>query len=718
MSIVFHTIRNGNIFCADFEDMKKNNIIEFPSSGIAIIYGPNGTGKTSLAKALKHETNSEYELSIDGNRANNKSISTFHIISDQNGRHIIEGDTEDFILGDNIKREYELKRLMENNFNEIFSFDLIPKFKQIFGISTKGNALIQKISNLTLRQYVSDLANNKSKGKNIDRKDFIEVIETLPKATLPEYDEDKFRFLINDFAEGKSIIEKIINLGADAIKKDASIQKIEETDEAIKVLEKYDYLTECIVCDAEIDRPQLLERKRLNKTLIYNALDEKTKLLLEEIIKAIKDFNDPFKIKEHLLNSIRLGDYSLINHLKGIFYEYIEIFNHRICDLFAHSLDEKKVAAYLREYEKIIQEKPEFSHEDVLFIEKFVNECIDKKIELKRDEDNNLNLFLDNKEFLNVDRNNLFLSNGEQNFISLAFELLKAKKVNANVVILDDPISSFDSIYKNKIAYAIIKFLETKKQIILTHSTELIKLLEHQEQGCFNLYLLNNTDGEENGFIHINKNEQDVLLYIHKLLELFRSEIGPHILNERNYLISTIPFMRGYSQIINDKTSRDKLTKVMHGYEVEKINVTEIYNQIFGCNLIKEKHELSAEDVVIMNIDNIEILKNKSFPLLNRTLRHTLTYLHLRLSVEKKLVDKFSINTKKHEMLSAIIHKSFGSSNPEDTSNRVFLLSRKTLLNEFNHFEVDMNIFQPAIDITDTALKRERDEIIKFLERL
>ncbi|MBI3153545.1 MAG: hypothetical protein HYZ21_15535 [Chloroflexi bacterium] len=69
-------------------------------------------------------------------------------------------------------------------------------------------------------------------------------------------------------------------------------------------------------------------------------------------------------------------------------------------------------------------------------------------------------------------------------------------------------------------------------------------------------------------------------------------------------------------------------------------------------------------------------------------------------------------------MLSAIIHKSFGSSNPEDTSNRVFLLSRKTLLNEFNHFEVDMNIFQPAIDITDTALKRERDEIIKFLERL
>lgn len=45
---------------------------------------------------------------------------------------------------------------------------------------------------------------------------------------------------------------------------------------------------------------------------------------------------------------------------------------------------------------------------------------------------------------------------------------------------LDDPISSFDSVYKNKIAFCIIKFLENKKQIILTHNTDLIRLLEVQ----------------------------------------------------------------------------------------------------------------------------------------------------------------------------------------------------------------------------------------------
>ena len=53
-----------------------------------------------------------------------------------------------------------------------------------------------------------------------------------------------------------------------------------------------------------------------------------------------------------------------------------------------------------------------------------------------------------------------------------------------------------------------------------------------------------------------------------------------------------------------------------------------------------------------------------------------------------------------------------------DTSKvkeRVFFTSRKTLLNEFNHFEGNMNIFQPAIDITDKALKEEKESILKVL---
>ena len=49
---------------------------------------------------------------------------------------------------------------------------------------------------------------------------------------------------------------------------------------------------------------------------------------------------------------------------------------------------------------------------------------------------------------------------------------------------------------------------------------------------------------------------------------------------------------------------------------------------------------------------------------------------------------------------------------------RVFFTSRKTLLNEFNHFEGNMNIFQPAIDIDDNALQLEVAKIKSTLEEL
>jgi hypothetical protein len=69
-------------------------------------------------------------------------------------------------------------------------------------------------------------------------------------------------------------------------------------------------------------------------------------------------------------------------------------------------------------------------------------------------------------------------------------------------------------------------------------------------------------------------------------------------------------------------------------------------------------------------------------------------------------------------MLHQIINKAFSGNDFETMKKRVFLFSRKTLLNEFNHFEVDMSIFQPAIDITDSALMKEKNEIINFLAEL
>ena len=159
---------------------------------------------------------------------------------------------------------------------------------------------------------------------------------------------------------------------------------------------------------------------------------------------------------------------------------------------------------------------------------------------------------------------------------------MKAKKSDMPVVVIDDPISSFDSIYKNKIVYAIVKILHNKKRIVLTHNTDLIRLLESQYNKCYKLFLLNNTDGEENGFIPLKMNEQEMLINLEKLLQTFRVKIFNHIKDMNLFLISMIPFMRGYATIFNKTEESEKLSQLMHGYKTEKVDVAVIYASLFG----------------------------------------------------------------------------------------------------------------------------------------
>ena len=46
------------------------------------------------------------------------------------------------------------------------------------------------------------------------------------------------------------------------------------------------------------------------------------------------------------------------------------------------------------------------------------------------------------------------------------------------------------------------------------------------------------------------------------------------------------------------------------------------------------------------------------------------------------------------------------------------LTSKKTLINEFNHFEGNLSIFQPAIDITEKSLGAEKTDILTFIDMI
>ena len=135
--------------------------------------------------------------------------------------------------------------------------------------------------------------------------------------------------------------------------------------------------------------------------------------------------------------------------------------------------------------------------------------------------------------------------------------------------------------------------------------------------------------------------------------------------NVELYLISMIPFMRGYANIANKKDIFEALTQVMHGYKSESVDIAQAYIELFGNpdNLIPSNYAISVPDILLKSVDAVTIVDPSSFPLLNRTLKHSFQYLYLRLAVEKALVDKFYINTDQNSQLGQIISAAFPDDN-------------------------------------------------------
>lgn len=719
MSLIFKKIENGDIFTRDFSPLLCNNEITFPTSEeIAVVYGPNGTGKTSLIRVLGDTKGTKVEFSLDGTDYQS-GADVFHIINDQNNRNIISGETRDFFLGDNIRYEFELQDLVATDRNTVIS-DIISLIKNTFGISAGNSPLIELLPNSDLAALIKDCANLKSKGNHYTTDDLVAVLSSLEHHDIPEYLPNKLAFVQGDWVNKRSIIKQLEALVGTEITPNVHVEEIEENTEAINILSRF-HKEKCIVCDcANIDWEALLAAKTAHKQAVLDALEEEIKKAIEQTILLVPS-NDPFGIKECLLNAVATGDAGAISNLSHDLTVYKELYGKLVENGIVDIVNGSELITHHSEYQRIIAERPDIADEDYLFIQEIISNSMSKPLTIERDENRRLRIYLSNQEFLGKTRDELPLSAGEQNFLSLTFEFLKAKNSECPIVVIDDPISSFDSIYKNKVVYAIVRMLHHKKRIVLTHNTDLIRLLDGQYKRCFKLYLLNNTDGEINGFIPLKNNEQDMLISLEKLLTAFRESVPHHVVNQELFLISLIPFMRGYANIICNKVLFESLTQVMHGYKTEKVDIARAYSMLFGEHPehLPASYEISVIDILDKTVDGVQLLDTERFPLLDRTLRHSFVYLYLRLMVEKNLVEKFSIDTTRYEQLGQIISAAYPDENDvEQIRNRILLTSKKTLINEFNHFEGNLSIFQPAIDITDQALGKEQKDLIRFIHTL
>lgn len=721
--ISFEKIENEDIFVSDYKRLTRNNEIDFSREGISVIYGPNGTGKTSLVKVLSSEKGTKVKYTYDGKEYTDGS--QFFVINDQNNRNIIQGETKDFLLGDDIKKEFELQEYIANEYNRLCT-ESISILKSNYSVSSSSSKSIDCFSEWTsIQNIIKDLMNNRTKGSKTGVDTYILELDKHTQITIPDYEQAKLDYIISDLSEKNPLITEIETIDTSKLANNSHIKEIEENTEAIKILSRFSYKDQCIVCDSNgIDSEDLLNKKSKNKEEIIKTLDEKTKKIVEKIIANISE-KDPFRIKDIMLGAIETGNLSDVLLLKESIKEYKNIFANKVIRELVQLYKSSEIKIKNEEYKKLINQKPDITEEDFLYIEQIISNNMSKKLQIIRDDKKNIKIVLENKAFLGINREELPLSSGEQNFLSLTFEFLKAKNSDKPIIILDDPISSFDSIYKNKIAYAIVKILQNKKRVILTHNVDLLRLLDGQFKKCFKLFLFNNTENEENGFIALNSDERDMLINLDELLKTFREKIYEHIKDVELFLISLIPFMRGYSTIINNNDIKENLTQLMHGYKTNTVDIAECYIKLFGNknNIIPNNYKVNVDDMLNKTVDGKEIVDKEKYPLLNRTLVHSFTYLFLRLLIEKKLVSKYNIDTESKngaKQLGQIISKAFpeNSKNSDDIKNRVFLTTKKTLLNEFNHFEGNMSIFQPAIDITDHMLGKEKTDILAFVNKL
>lgn len=718
MALVFNKIENADIFTRDFNPLTRNNQIDFPATEeIAVIYGPNGTGKTSLIKALGDAPNTKLEFEFDG-VTYTTGMGIFHVVNDQHNRNIISGDTRDFFLGDNIQHEFELQDMLVEK-RAVFIASILSVLKNYKITSTK-HPLSDLIETESLKGFIKDCANNKSKGDHYSNEQIVNIMNAITREDIPDYDSTCLNYLIEDYSKKTPVLSQIEALAGETLHPNFHVREIEENTEAIAILNRF-HKDQCIVCDTlGINWEALLEAKTRNRDSIKEALDPKIKTLLEEISNLAVG-TDPFNLRARLLQTIENGDMTIVATIitEIRFYQHVfaSVLQNAILDAYAQ-ID---IETTYQEYNELISTTPDISQEDYLYIQEIVANSMSKRLSVERDASRRLRIRLSNQEFLGLPRDELPLSTGEQNFLSLTFEFLKAKNSDAPIVVIDDPVSSFDSIYKNKVVYAIVKILHHKKRIVLTHNTDLIRLLDSQYKHCFKLYLLNNTDGEMNGFISLRNREQDMLISLEKLLEAFRTDVPRKVQNVELYLISMIPFMRGYANIANKTEIYEQLTQVMHGYKTDSVDIAHAYIDLFGNpdNFIQAPYPVSVLDILQKTVDAITIVDTSSFPLLNRTLKHSFNYLYLRLAVEKALVDKYHIDTTRNSQLGQIIFAAFPDENDiSQIRNRIRLTSKKTLINEFNHFEGNLSIFQPAIDITDQALSVEKSNLMTFIDNL
>ena len=591
------------------EDFENINYIQFDNSfnieleeKSKIIFGYNGIGKSSIYKYLKNKYQ-EYDY-LDYEDTKESFL--------KNKKEVVIGARIQTIT----KLKNEIEQLKQNNDVE----GILKRFD--YNSQSKARKVSDELANIQKEKDIVDISIDKTKleyAKNI-------LYEEIKKDFFDNYK------AINEIANLKEEMEALKNVYMNQAYQ-ALINSID------------DHETTCPACNTKgiHNLKDIFNQKKKiyeesNKSLFGNfkfRSDVDKEKQVESLIELASKFNGK-EIAELIICDVdeERRNY-IIENLKQI--------------------EEKN-----REIEKL-QQKLQDYYNNIKKEEKDIKRYFENRFdidELKFDDE-------DNKIIVKFKRNVDTYSEGEIHLIILLFKLYEFKINDSNILIIDDPLTSYDLINQYKTLFEIVNTASEEKRILIfTHNIEMINIINSQDSGTFKYQ------------------------YIEKYLEkLFLKDVD---INATGSIFSLKNLLdldsKKYLKLLieREKEENDEYHKVFHydnSFTLQDSKFNGLTNEYF-VNLIDN---FSPEDI-----------NNDSFS--QNTFNKIMYMCAIRVWIEKKFLEAIKedntiikkIEGKQFsEKVNVLLPKNLNSVLISKYPNvtRTFLMSKKVMLNQNEHYQ-------------------------------
>jgi ABC-type Mn2+/Zn2+ transport system ATPase subunit len=588
-------------------NIEKGNI-EIKENSLNIKYAINGTGKTTIAKAIrnkilnedlnilkpfKYQNNKEIVPQIEGidiiksvKLFNEEYVNQYVFLRDE----VVKSSFEIFIKNEEYEKEMKYINELLADIKNVFIEDdnlneLVSNLKELsssFGKSKSGyaaNSVLNrglgngnKIENIPeeLKEYSNYLrsdVNSKWLKWQLSGKEYLDISNVCPYCTSNTIEENKSK--INALSEQydakviehlNKILEVFSKLNAyfsDEVKNKISI--ITKNIDGISP-EQENFLLE-VKSQIEV----LIEKLEKLKNIGFITLKDSDK-----IIEMIRNYKIDMEYLQHLNSKETRDKVSFLN-------QKIEVVLKKAGEL-QGKINKQK--------ENISNNIKEYDNEINSFLK-----CagINYHVSIELDEDNVYRMKLKHNDLnKHITDPKLFLSYGEKNAFALILFMYEAINSKTDLIILDDPISSFD---KNK-KFAIINnifrgknSLMNKTVLMLTHDFEPIIDMKYVLPDKFNCNakFIENKNG-------ILNEKQIKKCNIHTFLEIAKENI-----NKLDNTINKLIYIRRYYEIKNKSSLVYHLvSSLFHKREIPTIESEK-------RELTKKEIELAVQELINEN---------------------------------------------------------------------------------------------------------------------